>query len=151
LVIIHYICYFSFRRELDTLSWLSNQLESEQQALSSSCSKISSRLKMQLPAIHSSSSSSSSAAQVDATGTASDLEGLVMQLCNVGDSLRQNITDAADAVMAARNDLQQLAAAHNPHASGVVQLQQLVGEKQQQLQENQQGVQELTQQVRGWI
>jgi hypothetical protein len=135
-------------RDLDTLKWLSSEVSLEQQALHSALSKLSSRLNMQLPSSSSSSSAAGlQAASLSPTAEVSELEGLVVQLCGAGESFRQNISDAADAVVSVRNLLQQLAAAHNSHASGVAQLQQLVGEKQQQLQENQQGAEELTQQV----
>jgi hypothetical protein len=143
-------------RELDTLGWLANEVASEQQLLHSTLAKLSRRLNTQLASTSTgSSSSSSSSSTADgqplptsiATVGPDTLEQLVTQLCNAGSGLRQNITDAADALSTARSSLQQLAAAHNPHTSGVLQLQQLVGEKQQQLQENQAGVHELTQQV----
>jgi hypothetical protein len=140
-------------RDLDTLGWLANELASEQQVLHSTIAKLSSRLNTQLASTTTGSSSSGSTADMQsstsiATATPDTLARLVTELCNAGSGLRQGITDAADALSAARSSLQQLAAAHNPHASGVGQLRQLVGEKQQQLQENQAGLEELTQQVR---
>jgi chromosome segregation ATPase len=148
-------------RELDTLRWLANELSSEQQALTSTLAKLSSRLDTQLPSSSSSSSSSTAGLELfnmqsmqmqntagpQDQATTADLEGLVTQLCKTGSSLRQGITDAADALSTARSSLQQLAAAHDPHASGVGQLQQLAAEKQQQLQENQAGLEDLTKQV----
>jgi hypothetical protein len=138
-------------RELDTLGWLANEVASEQQLLHSTLATLSSRLDTQL--VNTSTGGSSSGilkmqgSTSTVTATPDAVERLVTQLCHAGSGLRQSITDAADALSTARSSLQQLAAAHNPHTSGVSQLQQLVGEKQQQLQENQAGAQELTQQV----